>query len=44
MEIEYQRYVEIVMNKQKLDPDQYSLEKQLVYLTRLDLEQNETIK
>lgn len=37
MEIDYQRYVDIVMNKQKVDPEKYSLEKQLVYLTRLDL-------
>lgn len=44
MEAQYQKYVEMVMTKQKFDPEKFNLEKQLVYLTRLSLEQQETIE
>lgn len=43
MELDYQRYVDIIYTKQKLDPQEFSLEKQLAHLTRLTQEQKQTI-
>lgn len=34
----------MIIAKQKSDPDKFNLEKQLVYLTRLSIEQQETIE
>lgn len=39
MELEYQRFVEIILQKRKIDEEKYSLEKQVVFLTRLAQEQ-----
>lgn len=44
MELEYQRFVEIILQKRKIDEEKYSLEKQVVFLTRLAQEQKQTIE
>lgn len=44
MQIEYQRFVSIVLSKQKKDINKYSLQKQVVYLTRLAQQQKQTIE